>query len=67
MTRTRRAEFMPAVIDADTCAKCQACVEVCPKECIAGEADTLPIIDTDECIDCGACESECPSEAITLE
>ncbi len=49
----------------------QACVDVCPVECIyayTGEdAEKFPnqlYIDPDECIDCGACEPECPWEAI---
>lgn len=58
---------MAAVIDKDKCTKCQACVEVCPVECIKGEEEKVPVIDADECISCGACESECPASAITME
>jgi ferredoxin len=43
--------------------KDQACVEVCPVECIY-EGDDQFYINPDECIDCGACEPECPVEAI---
>ena len=49
----------------------QACVDVCPVECIYGYtgADTEKFpnqlyIHPEECIDCGACEPECPWEAI---
>jgi ferredoxin len=48
--------------------KDQACVEVCPMDCIhAEEADAQMFINPAECIDCGACASECPVEAIYYE
>ena len=49
----------------------QACVEVCPVDCIyaygGDDRDTFPnqlYIDPEECINCGVCEPECPWEAI---
>ena len=49
----------------------QACVDVCPVECIyaykGSDNEKFPdqlYINPDECIDCGACEPECPWEAI---
>lgn len=47
----------------------QACVEVCPVDCIhfdEGE-DRMLYINPDECIDCGACEPACPVTAIYAE
>jgi ferredoxin len=46
--------------------KDQACVEVCPVDCIHFEegVDRTLFIDPNECIDCGACEPVCPTEAI---
>ena len=47
----------------------QACVEVCPVDCIhfdEGE-DKMLYINPDECIDCGACEPACPVTAIFAE
>ena len=47
----------------------QACVEVCPVDCIhfdEGE-DKILYINPDECIDCGACEPACPVTAIFAE
>ncbi len=47
----------------------QACVSVCPVDCIHFEegVDRILFIDPDECIDCGACEPECPVAAIFPE
>ena len=47
----------------------QACVSVCPVDCIHFEegVDRILYIDPDECIDCGACEPECPVAAIFPE
>jgi len=46
--------------------KDQACVDVCPVECIVDGGDQF-VINPDECIDCGACQPECPVEAIFPE
>ena len=47
----------------------QACVDVCPVDCIHFEEgkDRMLYIEPDECIDCGACEPECPTTAIFEE
>ncbi len=44
----------------------QACVEVCPVDCIHFEegADRMLYINPAECIDCGACQPACPVSAI---
>ncbi len=63
---------MPWVITR-LCRDCvdQACVEVCPVDCIyehtGDDKAAFPnqlYIDPEECIDCGVCEPECPPEAI---
>ncbi len=46
--------------------KDQACVDVCPVDCIYDGEDML-YIHPDECIDCGACMPVCPVEAIFPE
>ena len=57
-----------AVVNADNCTGCEACVEVCPVDCIHSDDDQdMYFIDPDECIDCGACESVCPVNAIYYE
>ncbi len=47
----------------------QACVEVCPVDCIHFDEgqDRMLYISPDECIDCGACEPACPVTAIFAE
>ncbi|HEX7592039.1 MAG TPA: ferredoxin family protein [Candidatus Limnocylindrales bacterium] len=57
-----------AYVIAEPCVdtKDQACVSVCPVDCIHFDdgADRTLYIDPNECIDCGACEPECPVNAI---
>jgi len=55
---------MPYVI-SDPCinSKDQACVDVCPVDCIY-EGEGRLWIHPVECTTCGACESVCPVEAI---
>ena len=60
---------MPFVI-TDPCidTKDQACISVCPVDCIHfEEGDRMLYINPAECIDCGACEPECPVNAIYPE
>lgn len=47
----------------------QACVSVCPVDCIHFEegADRMLYINPSECIDCGACQPACPVSAIFPE
>lgn len=46
------------------CCGCEACVQKCPKHCIAFKQDEegffYPQVDMDECIDCHLCEKVCP-------
>jgi electron transport complex protein RnfB len=62
-----------AVIRADNCTGCDACVEVCPVDCIykvpgvdmpglLGFCD----IDLERCIGCALCERWCPWDAIDM-
>ena len=60
---------MPFVI-TDPCidTKDQACVSVCPVDCIHFEdGDRMLYINPAECIDCGACQPACPVSAIFPE
>lgn len=62
-----------AVIHADGCTGCEACIEVCPVDCIykvnTGEYPGLQAfcdIDLDRCIGCKHCAQVCPWDAIDM-
>lgn len=52
------------ITSKEQCVGCNACVQRCPKACIAMEEDhegfLYPKIDHTICIDCGICEKVCP-------
>lgn len=56
---------MPMIIDKELCVGCGSCIDSCPTDAIAEDADDTCAIDPDLCIDCGCCLDECPVEAIT--
>jgi electron transport complex protein RnfB len=62
-----------AVIRADNCTGCDACIEVCPVDCIykvpGMDQPTLQHfcdIDLERCIGCALCERWCPWDAIDM-
>jgi electron transport complex protein RnfB len=62
-----------AVIRADNCTGCEACIEVCPVDCIykvPGEdqpsLQSFCDIDLERCIGCKLCERWCPWDAIDM-
>lgn len=52
------------ITDKSKCVGCNACVQKCPKQCIAMHEDEegflYPIVDENLCIDCHLCEKVCP-------
>lgn len=46
------------------CVGCDACNQICPKQCISMMADEqgffYPYVETSKCIECGLCEKVCP-------
>ena len=53
-------------VNKEKCTGCGACRDVCPKQCITLQPDSLgaiyPIVETEVCIKCGICVKTCPIE-----
>ena len=49
--------------DINSCTQCQACINVCPKQCVSMQEGkdgfTFPVINREECIECGLCMKSC--------
>lgn len=52
------------VTNKRNCCGCEACVQICPMQCILLEQDNegflYPRVNKDLCVDCGLCEKTCP-------
>ena len=63
-----------AILDEDICTGCEACVAVCPVDCIdkvsdprnPGYAMGVCTIDLKVCIGCKLCAQVCPWDVITM-
>lgn len=55
---------MIEIIDKVDCCGCSACVQICPRNCIAMESDEegflYPKVNVTDCVDCRLCEKVCP-------
>ena len=51
-------------ISKENCCGCQACINICPRNCVDMNIDEegfwYPKIDKELCIECGMCENVCP-------
>lgn len=54
---------MIEILKKTECCGCEACINICPKECISMKYDnegfTYPKVNEKYCIDCGLCEKVC--------
>lgn len=52
------------LVNKEDCCGCNACVNICPRNCISFKLDEhgsyYPYKNKENCIDCGACEIVCP-------
>ena len=69
----KKLHKMLAVVRADNCTGCEACIEVCPVDCIykvpGEDQPTIQYfcdIDLERCIGCALCERWCPWDAIDM-
>jgi NAD-dependent dihydropyrimidine dehydrogenase PreA subunit len=53
-------------LNRNKCTGCGMCLDVCPHEVFALEADKAVIADRDACMECGACQQNCPAGAISV-
>ncbi|MDD4609694.1 MAG: Coenzyme F420 hydrogenase/dehydrogenase, beta subunit C-terminal domain, partial [Bacteroidaceae bacterium] len=55
---------MIQILDKKACCGCNACVQICPQQCIEMTADEqgflYPKVQQEACIHCGLCEAVCP-------
>ena len=58
------AELNLPVIDATKCTLCGICVNACPEEVLAIEADALVFAHPEQCTLCAECEAVCPEGAV---
>lgn len=74
MAKKKKLPKQLAILDEDLCTGCDACVTVCPVDCIdkivdpthPGYAMGICTIDLPVCIGCKLCAQVCPWDVITM-
>jgi electron transport complex protein RnfB len=74
MAKKKKLPKQLAILDEDLCTGCDACVTVCPVDCIdkisdprhPGYAMGVCTIDLQVCIGCKLCAQVCPWDVITM-
>ncbi len=74
MAKKKKLPKQLAILDEDLCTGCDACVVVCPVDCIdkisdplhSGYAMGICTIDLQVCIGCKLCAQVCPWDVITM-
>lgn len=74
MAKKKKLPKQLAILDEDLCTGCEACVVVCPVDCIdkvsdpshVGYAMGICTIDLPVCIGCKLCAQVCPWNVITM-
>ena len=74
MAKKKKLPKQLAILDEDLCTGCDACVVVCPVDCIdkmsdphhPGYAMGVCTIDLTVCIGCKLCAQVCPWDVITM-
>ncbi|MEM8950508.1 MAG: 4Fe-4S binding protein, partial [Pseudomonadota bacterium] len=62
------APFGRAVVDAEGCTLCLACVSACPTGALSDNAEMPQLrFQEDACVQCGLCVNTCPESVISLE
>ena len=64
-----KIEAITAVLDAELCAQCKICAQVCPFNAIEEankKPSRIPLFIEAACAGCGTCAAECPFDAITM-
>ena len=58
---------MMEITPRDQCCGCEACANICPKNCISFKMDAegffMPEIDPAKCVNCGLCKKVCPANS----